>query len=115
MNLVIYPQILFEIQPDGGLAAPQSSLENELYATITRVAGREFSNVPVLPFQSTGATDSEQLRLHNVQSYGFLPFPLTDDDLRRMHGNDERITLAALAKGWDVLALVCADFVVTPF
>jgi len=111
-KLVNDPQIRFEIQPDAGLAAPPSSLENDFYATITRVAGREFSNVPVLPFQSTGATDSAQLRLHNVQSYGFLPFPLTDDDLRRMHGNDERIPLASFAKGVDVLTRVIAEFVV---
>ncbi len=111
-KLVNDPQVRFEIQPDAGLAAPPSSLENDFYATITRVAGREFSNVPVLPFQSTGATDSAQLRLHNVQSYGFLPFPLTDDDVRRMHGNDERIPLASFAKGVDVLARVIAEFVV---
>ena len=111
-KLVNDPQVRFEIQPDAGLAAPPSSLENDFYATITRVAGREFSNVPVLPFQSTGATDSAQLRLHNVQSYGFLPFPLTDDDLRRMHGNDERIPLASFAKGVDVLTRVIAEFVV---
>src|SRR5439155_804502 len=77
-KLVNDPQIRFELQPDAGLAAPPSSLENDFYATITKVAGREFSGAPVLPFQSTGATDSAQLRLHNVQSYGFLPFAADD-------------------------------------
>ena len=57
-KLVNDPQIRFEIQPDAGLAAPPSSLESDFYAAITRVAEREFSNAPVLPFQSTGATDS---------------------------------------------------------
>ena len=111
-KLVNDPQIRFEIQPDAGLAAPPSSLENELYATITRVAGREFSNAPVLPFQSTVATDSAQLRLHDVQSYGFLPFPLSAEDLRRMHGDDERIPLASFTKGVDVLARIIAEFAV---
>jgi len=110
-KLVNDPQIRFEIQPDAGLAAPPSSLENDFYATITKVAGREFSGA-VLPFQSTGATDSAQLRLHNVQSYGFLPFPLTEEDLRRMHGDDERIPLASFTKGVEVLARVIAEFVV---
>ena len=94
------------------MAAPPSSLENDFYATITKVAGREFSGAPVLPFQSTGATDSAQLRLHNVQSYGFLPFPLTEEDFRRMHGDDERIPLASFTKGVEVLARVIAEFVV---
>ncbi len=89
-KLVNDPQIRFEIQPDAGLAAPPS----------------------LLPFQSTGATDSAQLRLHNVQSYGFLPFPLTEEDFRRMHGDDERIPLTSFTKGVEVLARVIAEFVV---
>jgi len=103
-------QVRFEVQPDAGLAAPPSSLESDFYATITKVAAQEFSGVPVLPFQSTGATDSAQLRLHNVQSYGLLPFPITQDDLKRMHGEDERIPLASFAKGVDVLAKIVAEF-----
>jgi acetylornithine deacetylase/succinyl-diaminopimelate desuccinylase-like protein len=109
-KLVNDPQIRFEIQPDAGLAAPPSSLENDFYATITRVAGREFSSAPVVPFQSAGATDSAQLRLHNVQSYGLLPFPLTEEDFRRMHGDDERIPLASFTKGVDVLTKIVAEF-----
>ncbi len=111
-KLVNDPQIRFEIQPDAGLAAPPSSLESDFYAAIIRVAEREFSNAPVLPFQSTGATDSAQLRLHNVQAYGLLPFPLTDEDFRRMHGDDERIPLASFNKGVDLLARVLAEFAV---
>jgi len=109
-KLVNDPQVRFEIQPDAGLAAPPSSLESDFYATITKVAAQEFSGVPVLPFQSTGATDSAQLRLHNVQSYGLLPFPITEEDLKRMHGEDERIPLASFVKGVDVLAKVVAEF-----
>jgi acetylornithine deacetylase/succinyl-diaminopimelate desuccinylase-like protein len=109
-KLVNDPQIRFEVQPDAGLAAPPSSLESDFYATITRVAGSEFANAPVLPFQSTGATDSAQLRLHNVQAYGLVPFPLADEDARRMHGDDERIPLASFTKGVDVLARIVAEF-----
>lgn len=109
-RLVNDPQIHFEVQPDAGLAAPPSSLESDFYASISRVAEKEFSNAPVLPFQSTGATDSAQLRLHNVQAYGLMPFPLTEEDFRRMHGDDERIPLASFTKGVDVLARILADF-----
>ncbi|HXM95496.1 MAG TPA: M20/M25/M40 family metallo-hydrolase [Candidatus Dormibacteraeota bacterium] len=108
-KLVSDPQVRFEMQPDGGLAAPPSSLESDLYVTISKVASREFS-APVLPFQSTWATDSAQLRLHNVQAYGFVPFPLTDEDYRRMHGDDERIPVASFAKGVDVLTKIVAEF-----
>src|SRR5207244_3604725 len=92
------PQVRLEVQPNAGLAAPPSSLESDFYNVITKVASREFGGAPALPFQSTWLTDSAQLRLHNVQAYGLVPFPLTDDDLKRMHGNDERIPLAAFDK-----------------
>ena len=111
-KLVNDPQIRFEVQPDAGLAAPPSSLESDFYATITRVAGKEYGDAPVIPFQSTWATDSAQLRLHNVQAYGLWPFPLPAEEFRRMHGDDERIPLTAFAKGVDVLARITAEFAV---
>jgi acetylornithine deacetylase/succinyl-diaminopimelate desuccinylase-like protein len=112
-RLVNDPQIRFEVQPDAGLAAPPSSLESDFYATITKVASRDFGGAPVLPFQSTWATDSAQLRLHNVQAYGLWPFPLTDEDLKRMHGDDERIPIASFNKGIEVLTHIVAEFAVT--
>jgi acetylornithine deacetylase/succinyl-diaminopimelate desuccinylase-like protein len=109
-KLVNDPQIHFELQPDAGLAAPPSSLESDFYATIARVVAQEFGGAPVLPFQSTGATDSAQLRLHNVQAYGLMPAPLAEEDFRRMHGDDERMPLASFAKGVDVLTKIVAEF-----
>jgi acetylornithine deacetylase/succinyl-diaminopimelate desuccinylase-like protein len=109
-KLVNDPNIRFEVQPDAGLAAPPSSLESDFYATITKAAGEEFSGAPVLPFLSAGATDSAQLRLHNVQAYGVSPFPMTDEDSRRMHADDERIPLASFDKGVDFLARIVTEF-----
>ena len=48
-------------------------------------ASRRRSNFPAPSWcriLSTGATDSAYLRLHNVQSYGLVPFPLTEADYR---------------------------------
>src|SRR6266853_1293140 len=112
-KLVNDPQVRLEVQPNAGLAAPPSSLESDFYGLITKVVTQEFDGAPALPFQSTWLTDSAQLRLHNVQAYGLVPFPLTQDDLQRMHGNDERIPLAAFGKGIDVLARIVAEFAVT--
>ena len=109
-KLVNDPQVRLEVSANAGLAAPDSSLENDFYVTIARVATREFGGAPTLPFQSTWATDSAQLRLHNVQAYGLVPFPLNDEDLRRMHGDDERISVASFAKGVDVLVKIVAEF-----
>ena len=112
-KLINDPAVKLEVQPNAGLAAPPSSLESDFYNIICKVASQEFGGAPALPFQSTWLTDSAQLRLHNVQAYGLVPFPLAQDDLKRMHGDDERIPLAAFDKGVDVLAKIVADFAVT--
>jgi acetylornithine deacetylase/succinyl-diaminopimelate desuccinylase-like protein len=111
-KLINDPAVKLEVQPNAGLAAPPSSLESDFYGIISKVASQEFGGAPALPFQSTWLTDSAQLRLHNVQAYGLVPFPLTQDDLKRMHGDDERIPLAAFYKGVEVLAKIVADFAV---
>jgi acetylornithine deacetylase/succinyl-diaminopimelate desuccinylase-like protein len=104
------PQVKLDVQPDGGLAAPDSSLESEFYAAIVKASAEEFGGVPVLPYQSTWATDSSQLRLHNVQSYGLVPFPLTEEDIKRMHAEDERIPAAAFAKGVKLMVRLVGEF-----
>jgi carboxypeptidase PM20D1 len=109
-KLVNDPQVRLEVQPNAGLAAPPSSLESDFYVVISKVVAQEFGGAPALPFQSTWLTDSAQLRLHNVQAYGLVPFPLADEDLRRMHGDDERIPLAAFDKGVEVLAKIVTEF-----
>src|SRR5271165_1826814 len=112
-KLVNDPQIRLEVQPDAGLAAPNSSLETEFYSTITKVSAQEFGGAPVVPFMSTGATDSAQLRLHGVQAYGLRPFPMTEEDDRRVHGDEERMPLASFAKGVDLITRMVAEFSVT--
>lgn len=112
-KLVNDPQVRFEIQPNAGLAAPTSSLESDFYAVIAKVASQEFGGAPVLPYQSTWATDSSQLRLHNVQAYGLWPFPVTDEDLTRMHGDDERLSVASFNKGIELLLHIVSEFAVT--
>src|SRR5215831_17714479 len=109
-KLVNDPMIKFDIQPEGGFAAPNSSIETDFYALITKVTAQEFGGVPVIPFMSTGATDSAQLRLHNVQAYGLRPMPLNEADLMRVHGDDERLPLAAFAKGVDCMTRIVAEF-----
>lgn len=112
-KLVNDPQVKFEIQQNAGLAAPTSSLENDFYNAIVKATAQEFGGAPVLPYQSTWGTDSAQLRLHNVQAYGLVPFPLTEEDLKRMHGDDERIPVAAFAKGVDLMVRIVNEFAVS--
>jgi acetylornithine deacetylase/succinyl-diaminopimelate desuccinylase-like protein len=109
-TLVNDKQVRFEIQPTTSSPAPPSSLDTDLYRSITRVSQHFFPGAGVAPMMSTGATDSAQLRLHNVQAYGLLPFPLTETDVLRMHADDERLPLDSFRKGVEYYFRVVYDF-----
>ena len=110
-KLVNDPQIRFEVAPDQGMASPSSSVESPLYKSIERVVVQSFPGAVAVPYMSTGATDSAQLRLRNVQSYGLLPFPLTEEDELRMHADDERIPLDSFRQGVELTFHIVNDFV----
>jgi acetylornithine deacetylase/succinyl-diaminopimelate desuccinylase-like protein len=112
-KLVNDPAVKLQVMPDGGLAAPNSSIETEFYALITKLSAKQFGGAPVLPFLSPGATDSSQLRLHNVQAYGLRPFALSEEDDARIHGDEERLPLASFAKGVDLLTRIVTEFSVS--
>jgi acetylornithine deacetylase/succinyl-diaminopimelate desuccinylase-like protein len=105
------PQVRFEVVPNGGSPSPPSSLESPLYKAIQQASEKEFPGIVTMPYMSTGATDSAQLRLHNVQAYGLLPFPLAEEDVLRMHADDERIPLDSFRKGVEFLYRIVNDFV----
>jgi acetylornithine deacetylase/succinyl-diaminopimelate desuccinylase-like protein len=110
-KLVADSQVTFALAPDPGENAPASSLDSPLYKTIAKIAPQDFPGAVVVPELSTWATDSAQLRLHNVQAFGVLPFPLADGDDARMHANDERVPLASLRPGVAFLYHVVSSFV----
>jgi acetylornithine deacetylase/succinyl-diaminopimelate desuccinylase-like protein len=112
-QLVNDPQVRLEPQAGAGETAPSSSLETDLYATIKKVTAQEFSGAPIVPYMSTPLTDSARLRMRTVQAYGFDPFPLTEEDVLRMHADDERIPVESFRKGIQFLYDVVSSFSVT--
>jgi acetylornithine deacetylase/succinyl-diaminopimelate desuccinylase-like protein len=112
-KIVNDPQVRFKLGPDPGENAPPSDITTPLYKTIERITPQDFSGAIALPFLSTGATDSANLRLHKVQAYGLNPFPLTEGDDARVHGDDERIPIESFRKGVAFLYHVVLDFTST--
>jgi acetylornithine deacetylase/succinyl-diaminopimelate desuccinylase-like protein len=53
----------------------------------------------VVPYLSTGSTDSQALRRIGINAYGILPFPMAKEDEERMHGHDERVPIESLHFG----------------
>jgi acetylornithine deacetylase/succinyl-diaminopimelate desuccinylase-like protein len=109
-KIVNDPHVRFQRAPDSGENAPPSDPDSALYKSIERVSAQEFPGAIALPLLGTGATDSAQLRLHKVQAYGLVPFPLTEADDLRWHGDDERIPLDSFRKGVAFLYHIVSDF-----
>jgi acetylornithine deacetylase/succinyl-diaminopimelate desuccinylase-like protein len=111
-TLVNDPEVRLEVQPNAGETAPSSSLTSDLYGTISSVAKQQFPGAVVVPEMSTSATDSVPLRLRNVQAYGMLPFPITEEDRNRMHADDERLPVDSFRKGIEFLYAIVSSFAV---
>ena len=82
-----------------GEDAPASDFASPMFAAIAETVKELAPDMVTVPYMSTGATDSARLRQLGMQAYGLLPFPMDQDDEDRMHGNDERNSLASLDFG----------------
>ena len=92
------PDVTIELTQRGE-EAPASDPGSAMFAAIAAAAHELDPKMPVVPYLSTGVTDSARLRRLGVQAYGILPFPMVQADEERMHGNDERVPLASLHFG----------------
>jgi acetylornithine deacetylase/succinyl-diaminopimelate desuccinylase-like protein len=104
-ELVSDPQIEIEIT-DAGIDAPPSDVQSPVFRTMRDAIAELDPSLITVPYLSTGATESAKLRAWGVQTYGILPFPLSEDDERRMHGADERLPLSAFEFGIRLLHTV---------
>lgn len=82
-----------------GLDAPASDFDSPMFAAIVEAVRELDPSLAVVPYMSTGATDSARLRAEGMQAFGVLPFPLEQEDEDRMHGNDERVPVESLHFG----------------
>lgn len=80
-----------------------SPLDTEFYRAIEKSASEVDPGCPVVPLLLPGATDSRFLRKQGIVTYDFTPFRLTEKELMRVHGNNERIELENLRFGTKVL------------
>jgi acetylornithine deacetylase/succinyl-diaminopimelate desuccinylase-like protein len=88
-------------------AAPASatpSPENtELYEALVREAKAEYPGAEVTPYLFQAGTDAAAWRNRGVPVYGIYPYALSDDELSRMHGNDEQVSIESLRKGTQMI------------
>jgi acetylornithine deacetylase/succinyl-diaminopimelate desuccinylase-like protein len=94
--------------PPAAAAAPrrtiaESSTGSELYRALAESAGKVWPGVPVTPYLFQAGTDAGAWRSRGVPVYGIYPYPISNDDLSRMHGNDERVPVDSLEQGTDLI------------
>ncbi|KQL46562.1 peptidase M20 [Brevibacillus choshinensis] len=79
--------------------AVPSSTETELYKALAESSKSVWPEAEVVPALFEAGTDGAAWRNRGVPVYGIYPYPLDNDTLERMHGNDERISVNSLEEG----------------
>jgi len=93
----------FALSGEPRASPPISPTTTALYGALAEAAREMAPEVIVTPFMSTGATDGAVLRAKGIPTYGILPLPLATEDELRMHGDNERVPVAALGWGAEYL------------
>jgi acetylornithine deacetylase/succinyl-diaminopimelate desuccinylase-like protein len=96
--VVSEPGVTIEITARGQ-EAPASDPSSAMFSALADASHEIDPSIAVVPYLSTGVTDSARLRRLGVQAYGVLPFPMEEADEKRMHGADERVPIASLHFG----------------
>lgn len=101
------PQVRFSILLNFPSLA--SETDTELFRAIKAVASRHDPEVPVAPAILGGFTDSHYFRRKGIVSYGFTAIALAEEDVRRVHGLNERTSLESLRTGTQILMEVLEE------
>jgi acetylornithine deacetylase/succinyl-diaminopimelate desuccinylase-like protein len=97
------------ITVDGDVTrSPGSPMRPDILRAMNRVTDSMWPGLPVVPSQSTGATDGKYLRAAGIPTYGVQGFALDRDDTR-MHGKDERMAVKSFYEGQTFLYELVKD------
>ncbi|MBP6773210.1 MAG: M20/M25/M40 family metallo-hydrolase [Gemmatimonadaceae bacterium] len=84
-------------------SATPSSVNTELYQALARESKAEWPSAEVTPYLFQAGTDAAAWRSRGIPVYGIYPYPISNDELRRMHGNDERVSVRSLTQGTNMI------------
>jgi acetylornithine deacetylase/succinyl-diaminopimelate desuccinylase-like protein len=83
--------------------ANSSPTNTALCRAIQKVTAQYFPGTPVAPRLDSGYTESQRYRPLGINSYGFTPYTSTEEEGSTEHGNDERIRVEEVRRGFRVL------------
>jgi acetylornithine deacetylase/succinyl-diaminopimelate desuccinylase-like protein len=90
----------------GGGAAPTalvSSEDTDLYRALVKEAKAQYAGAEVTSYLFQAGTDAGAWRSRGVPVYGIYPYAIDAEDLSRMHGNDERVSVESLRQGTEMI------------
>ncbi len=82
---------------------PPSPIGSEVYEALSRAVRSTVEDAVIVPWTSTGFTDSRVFRRLGYPAYGFTPAFVPPSDQGLGHGNDERISIENLRLGMQIL------------
>jgi acetylornithine deacetylase/succinyl-diaminopimelate desuccinylase-like protein len=89
-----------EVTVTGAAKVPNlSPPDTELYKSLADALRRRSPGVVVAPEIMVGFTDNWVFRRCGMHGYGFGPFVLDAEEWKRIHGNDERISVENVREG----------------
>jgi acetylornithine deacetylase/succinyl-diaminopimelate desuccinylase-like protein len=83
--------------------ANSSPTDTVLFSAIRQVCAHYFPGTPVVPRLDSGYTENQRYRPLGINSYGFTPYTATEEEGSTEHGNDERIRVEEVRRGFRVL------------
>jgi carboxypeptidase PM20D1 len=79
--------------------SPEAPTDAPPYAGLAGAIGRTFPDAIVAPALTIGATDARHWTALTPHVFRFLPFRISADDGKRMHGVDERLAVGSYEAG----------------
>ncbi|WP_051580738.1 M20/M25/M40 family metallo-hydrolase [Pseudonocardia acaciae] len=95
-------------QYEGRLTNTPSGTDTDVYRALEQALKDTYAGVPVTPGPFEAGTSSSPWRERGIPVYGIYPYPVDNDTIVRMHGNDERVRADALHHAHDLMYRVLA-------
>jgi len=102
-HVVNDPNVTVEPQSKDFRIANYSPTNTTLYDAFRKVTAHYFPGTPVLPHLTSGYDECQRYRPLGIHSYGYNPYTATADENATEHGNDERIRVEEVRRGFQVL------------
>jgi acetylornithine deacetylase/succinyl-diaminopimelate desuccinylase-like protein len=97
------PHVTVEPQSADFREANYSPTDTALYKAVRQVTAHYFPGAPVAPLLTSGYDENQAYRPLGIYAYGFNPYTATQEENDTEHGNDERIRVEEVRRGFRVM------------